>query len=81
VHAPCTHWTSTDAVKAVPSHRGRLQLGLLDEAQAQLHQALGTLRDMGDWKWMNNSLLGLALVAGQQADVETMALSQVFGRN
>jgi len=54
---------------------------LLDEAQAQLHQALGTLRDMGDWKWMNNSLLGLAVVARQQADVETIALSQVFGRN
>jgi hypothetical protein len=46
------------AISSAPLGLGLLQLGLLDEAQAHLHQALGTLRDMGDWKWVNNTLLG-----------------------
>jgi hypothetical protein len=63
------------AIASAPLGLGLLQLGHIDEAEVHLRQALGTLSQMRDWKWVGNALLGLAMVARHRHDIEAMTRS------
>jgi predicted ATPase len=67
------------ALASGPLGLGLVLLGRIDEAEAHLHEALETFRTLGDWKWVINTLLGLALIARRRSDYETMAHCYVDG--
>jgi hypothetical protein len=60
-----------------PVGLGLIQIGEIDEGEARLRDALEPLRQIGDWKWVINCLIGLGLVARRRGDVDNML--QVYG--
>ena len=52
-----------------PLGLGLVLLGHVEEAEVHLTAALPILRELRDWKWVVNTLLGLALIARRRRDL------------